>query len=117
MTEDYLTQLTATAADPRDAVYAACRLCGHRVAFRVWPDRDPDALTAFLDGLTQLARRVGLPAYGFWLLGADEDAPDAPSDTQATQVWRATDRHLVYDGTFVEAMGALDADHVCAPRN
>lgn len=113
--DDYLVQLRDTAADPHDAVIVSCQNCPHRVAFRVWPDdRDADALEAFLDGLTELSHRLGVPTYGFWLLDGGRGEP--PAQTQRCQLWRAADRTLVTDSTFANATLALDV-HLCPVRN
>jgi hypothetical protein len=112
---EYLSKLFESAADPKQARVMECHLCGHRFAYRVWPAGDDDVLAIFLDGLARLARRMGIPTYGIWLMV--DDVTREPMESDRVQLWRAHDRELLVDTTFAESLGTFSSDHLCAPRN
>jgi hypothetical protein len=117
MNDDYTAELKADMANPEKALCVQCPTCDWRMLYRCWPARgETDAnLAAFLDGLADLTTRTRIPAYGIWLLDADDEPPtqDQLDDgNQRCQLYRAADRTLIADGTFKDAIGAA-LDHNC----
>ncbi len=113
---EYLASLLADMADPAKAPPGECGVCGWAVRLRDWPATGDDALTAFLDGLQQLAEATGAVVFGLWTLGGGELPAEDPDPNQLCELWRATDRTLVGIMPIGEAIGRLTS-HNCGGWN
>ena len=100
-TAEYAAKLYASTASLDDAAHYG------RVLFRCWPARGREYLAVFLNGLADLSRVTSRRVFGIWIFPEDDDLVIAPNARTRCELWDASQRTLVLEGTIFEAFGSL----------